>query len=170
MKQTDLSKERMTTTGEINFLHFLYRRTLNHLDLLAPLLLLRACGIPPPTAETLKSLGDTTDYLHCRAREEVNFRVILLTLKYEKDLENKKKWVEIHAQHMAERSEQGQDLEDVALITGKDAFAKRLQEVEDKWQKLSKCRFLICFDQVDKEFLERKERRKREDQEDGITN
>lgn len=55
-------------------------RTLNHLDLLAPTLLLRAAGVLPPTKESLEAMGDSTDLLHTRAREEVRGVRCVVTL------------------------------------------------------------------------------------------
>lgn len=74
--------------------------------------------------------------------------------------------MEIHAQHMAERTETGDDLEEVSNMTGKEAFSKRVQEVEAKWQKLSKFVCVPVLMLPDQEFLERKQKRKEEDEAD----
>lgn len=67
---------------------------------------------------------------------------------------------------MAERTETGDDLEEVSNMTGKEAFSKRVQEVEAKWQKLSKFVCVVVLMLPDQEFLERKQKRKEEDEAD----
>jgi len=119
-----------------------YHGTLSLVDILAPSLLLRSCEATLPSKESIKLLGDPTDFLHCKAREDYLLEVRVL----------QEQIVEVEQTAKAEEEEDQSKKEQYDFI--RKAAQLRLTRLEEEW----KAR--------DEYFKQRKVER---DQEEGIS-